>query len=136
MQSDQQRSGIKIHSGSREDEFALHPMWTDSEDHELKSTPFTVEGQENNEAIKEINSALQRVLDDAPSDAGAELSIIPTERGIHAKLSVSSSQGEFVSEIDDERAVPSRFIEIAQRLIHDVRTQLKEWKRSRVLEGY
>ncbi|MES2857207.1 MAG: hypothetical protein V4692_15165 [Bdellovibrionota bacterium] len=121
-----ERSKITIHSGVNESGAELHPCWRGDDDQELTDCPLDSDEGE----MAEINQRLQSILDRAPSDASAELSIQKSEDGYHGLLNVYSIHRHFSGGYDG-----SRLRDVIDRVVSEVYEQINDWKRSRVIEA-
>lgn len=81
-------------------------------------------------AMHEINRRLQGVLEAAPSDATVELEVMRYRGGYKGLIKVYSQQHRFVG----AKRSP-RFQELIDAIFHEVKSQIKEWKRTRFPSG-
>ncbi|HVK62740.1 MAG TPA: hypothetical protein VM432_14375 [Bdellovibrionales bacterium] len=121
-----ERSKITIHTGGTENGAELHPSWRGENDEEITDCPLAPEEGE----MLEINQRLQTILDRAPSDASAELSIRRTDDGYRGLLNVYSLHRHFSGGFKG-----ARLREVIDRVVADVFEQINDWKRSRVIEA-
>jgi hypothetical protein len=78
--------------------------------------------------MSEINSRLERMLDKAPSDSSVNLLVRKTRDGYKAFLKLRSTNTRFTGFIRG-----NRLIDVVERVIKDVRTQIDDWKLSRTV---
>ncbi len=77
-------------------------------------------------AIREINDRLKEMMEEAPSDASAELIVRRVGHGFKGFLKVCSSQRKFIG----GSAGPKLF-EVVNSIFDEVRSQIRTWKRTR-----
>ena len=87
-----------------------------------------VEGGED-EAVREINERIKAVLDEAPSDASAELVVRKTKGSYRGFLKLFSRQRRFVG-----GGSGPRLHDVIEQMVREVRTQIKQWRRERYKE--
>ena len=80
------------------------------------------------EAMRTINDKIRSVLEEAPSDSAAELTVRRAPGGYKGFLRIHSQQRKFVG-----GGQAQRFSEVVEQMFREVRGQIKEWKRARVL---
>lgn len=78
------------------------------------------------EAMRDINSRIQEILDRAPSDSSAHLLIRADDGGFKAVLKIISSQQKFVGGDKGED-----FRVLMDRVFGEVHHQIREWRRTR-----
>ncbi len=121
---------VMIHACSAEGESALHPQWRGHENLELTSCPYSE--QDGVKDMSEINSRLVRLLDKAPSDSSANLLLRKTKDGYKAFFRIRSSaafgEKRFAGFISGRR-----LIDVVEKVMTDVRSQIDEWKLTRRL---
>jgi hypothetical protein len=79
-----------------------------------------------NDSTLELNQRIRAVLEEAPSDATAELQIQKSRGGYKGFLKVYSRQRKFVGGAESRS-----FADVVEDLFREVRQQIKEWKRDR-----
>ena len=85
---------------------------------------------ENKELIQFINESMQKVLDEAPSDASVKLSIKQVGEGFKGILKVSSAQRRFVS-----AAGMTNLALLVKNLFEQTHHSIGVWKRLRLFDG-
>ena len=78
------------------------------------------------EAMRDINERMKYLLDQAPSDATAELEVCRGKRGYQGYLKVFSRQRRFVGGCKS-----GRFVEMIDRVFSEVLEQIDQWKSER-----
>lgn len=128
--SNEETSRILIHAGANTDDIGKHPEWRGNNDRELQDCAFAseLEGINARDAMTDINSRIEHVLDKAPSDSTANLLLRKTKDGYRAFFKVRSAQGKFTSFIRGRT-----LIETVDRVVNQVRKQIDDWKEQRQL---
>lgn len=120
-------SRVLIQANGSESEAGTHPSWRGGRDEELTSSPFESESESAND-MSEINARLERLLEKAPSDSSANLLLRKTKTGYKALLRVRSAHQKFNGFISGRR-----LIDVVERVLRDVKTQIDDWKDKRHL---
>lgn len=116
-------SRVLIHADNADREGGNHPEWRGDE--AIADGEFA----EEENAMSEINSRLERMLDKAPSDSTANLLVRRTrDGGYKAFLRIRSVNQRFKAFISGKQ-----LRDVVERVIKDVRGQIDEWKENREL---
>lgn len=78
------------------------------------------------EAIQQINTRVQKMIDEAPSDASVQFVLKKADRGFKGFLRVHSRQTRFARVARGEV-----LLEVIDRVFRDVSGQIRDWKRTR-----
>ena len=78
------------------------------------------------EAMHTINARIRDLLEEAPSDASAELLVRKGTTGYKGMLKIYSAQRKFVGGAQSER-----FLDVIEECFREVREQIDDWKRDR-----
>lgn len=78
------------------------------------------------ETMRTINERIRDLLDEAPSDASAELLVRKGTGGYKGMLKIYSQQRKFVGGAQSER-----FLDVVDEIFREVREQIDDWKRDR-----
>lgn len=85
-------------------------------------------GERGSEAILELNERLQGLLDEAPSDASAEILVRKINGVYRGVLKVASLQRKFAG-----GSTGVNLTDLFERIFRQVHEQIVEWKRHRQL---
>jgi hypothetical protein len=85
---------------------------------------------EDAKQIREINSRLQEVIEQAPSDANAQFILRRVGNGFKGLLRIRSSRTRFVGSASGEKLV-----EVVNRIFNEVNSQIRGWKGKRELQS-
>jgi len=115
-------SRVLIHADNADRGGGNHPEWRGDE--------AIADGEfDDANAMMEINSRLERVLDKALSDSAVNLLVRRTrDGGYRAFLRIRSANQKFKSFISGKR-----LRDVVETAITDVRTQIDQWKENREL---
>jgi hypothetical protein len=82
--------------------------------------------EQKKDSTLELNERIRGVLEEAPSDSTAELHIQKAHGGYRGFLKVYSRQRKFIGGAENKK-----FADVVEAVFHEVRQQIKEWKRER-----
>jgi hypothetical protein len=81
------------------------------------------------ETMGDIDEAIRLVLEEAPSDSGAELVVRRTRGGYKGLLTVYSRQGKFIG-----GSVGEKLTDVVKKIFAEVHDQIGEWKKHRLVQ--
>lgn len=87
-----------------------------------------IDFEPNTSVADKAMEKISRIFSESPSDSNTKAFLKKTARGFEGRLQVSSAVGTFMAEFIGED--PSKVID---RLSRKVRSQLRVWKRQRVV---
>jgi len=81
------------------------------------------------EAKNNIDEAIRHVLEEAPSDSGAELVVRKSRGGYKGLLTVYSRQGKFIGGYAGEQ-----LMDVVKKIFSEVHEQIVDWKKNRSVQ--
>lgn len=129
MKAKDETSRIMIHVDSLDTNNGTHPRWKGADNVELSTCPFEDVSVQSTSEMTAINSRLELMLDKAPSDSSANLLVRKTKDGYKAFLRIRSVNSRFASFI-----FGAGLIDVVEKVILDVRSQIERWKQTRTLK--
>ena len=81
------------------------------------------------EAMGDIDEAIRQVLEEAPSDSGAELVVRKARGGYKGLLTIYSRQGKFVG-----GSVGEKLTDVVKKIFSEVHEQISDWKKHRLVQ--